>query len=776
MREQSLSEKLSREAEGALKLISEHINRDKLQLKPHISLSASACFENSRSKGGRVISFLQGWIHDYVQTAPSESRTGLTLFGAPYVKDKGIPLAYTMARKDRLDIRVATFLSSAFRDEMGTNTVMGTMFSGEDSRMGLEEAIFGLDQELPLQLLQYSIERAISRGYINRKPYFDPLDYLKPVSTVHILAKAHPVCEPGNKVRWVTMEESFMTVILQPFAHWMAGIFQSYEPLRSAFTRTYKAWDACVALQRQGIRNTENGIGTFDLTGASNNLNKEFLRLIGRWAIRTFAKEAHEIGFYSMSLDLLLRNREVRVYDREDGDLFQTIVCRNGVLMGNPGTKELLCMSSAVLHIVCTQEFRMARPPYTLVAGDDIILYCNKKFFMRLLEIHILYGNCINRSKTIFSLLCNFFAEEVILLDHKFVGCQKSPWEAGGDGLHVDNIKLRLLSPFGVQSIMSESTYKNPSIGKAGALHNVFSWFPCEAMKEVALNRFLRWMSDFIKDDPLVYMPRKLGGYGIPYTGDKTELLLRILDTVDPVYFRIFELISNKGVDYHSVLDFVLKRMASGNTVRGLLDPMQYELTAQYAALSVSSFFSDCRSFKSFADELQAKKTWTVSGKDIFRYIRNCGYMGYHDIADNLDRLTAFRIAFVAAAGHLPLEEFIPQRDSSLPSPSEVLTNFLEKEVKAYRVGGFAPELLNSTPESYLCFRKWLLGGMKDFPLRERQVFVPCAAIIDSLAGMRTPIPYVAPKEPIKGSVADFDVDPTIEGWVTQVVSLRRVN
>jgi hypothetical protein len=283
-------------------------------------------------------------------------------------------------------------------------------------------------------------------------------------------------------------------------------------------------------------------------------------------------------------------------------------------------------------------------------------------------------------------------------------------------------------------------------------------------------------MSDYIRDDPLIYMPRKLGGYGIPYTGNLCDLLSAIVDKVDPAYLRIFELVSDKEVDYHSYLDFVLKRMASGNTVRGLLDPMSYELTAQYSALAVSAYSSRCRYFNDFALKLQSKKTWKVSGKDIFRYIRQCGYMGYHDIADTLDRLTAFRIAFVAAAGHLPLEEFIPQRDSDLPTPSEVLTNFVEREVKAYRVGGFSPELLNTTTSSYWKFREWLLGGMKDIPLRERQVFVPAESVIDSLAGMRIPIPYVAPKVPVKGTVGDFDVDPTIEGWTTQVVSLRRVN
>jgi hypothetical protein len=556
----------------------------------------------------------------------------------------------------------------------------------------------------------------------------------------------------------------------------MAGIFQHFEPLRSAFTRTYKAWDACVALQRSGTRDHESGIGTFDLTGASNNLNKEFLRIIGRWAIREYANDRHEIDFYSLSLDLILRDREIRVYDREDGDLYKTIICTNGVLMGNPGTKELLTISSGVLHVICSRRLGYKIPPYTLIAGDDVILYARKHFFNLLLEIHRQFGNDINKSKTIFSSLCNFFAEEVILVDHKFVGCGKSPWEKGGDGLHVDNIKLRLLSPFGVQSLMSESTFKNPSIGKANALKNVFSWFPNQAMKDVAQNRFGRWMSDYIRDDPLIYMPRKLGGYGLPFKGNLCDLLTAIVDKVDPAYMRIFELVSDKEVDYHSYLDFVLKRMASGNTVRGLLDPMSYELTAQYGALAVSAYSSRCKYFRDFATELQAKKSWTISGKDIFRYIRQCGYMGYHDIADSLDRLTAFRIAFVAAAGHLPLEEFIPQRDSDLPTPSEVLTNFVEKEVKAYRVGGFSPELLNTTATSYWKFREWLLGGMKDIPLRERQIFVPAESITDSLAGMRIPIPYVAPKVPVKGTVGDFDVDPTIEGWTTQVVSLRRVN
>jgi hypothetical protein len=204
--------------------------------RPHISLSASACYDTTRKQGGRSIDFLRGWIKHYVTTHANEEVHDETWFGAPYITRPGIPKAYTMCRVQPLDERIEDFLTSAYRDEMGANTYLEALFSGAMSHHQLEEPVFGLDQELPLQMLQYSIEASIEAGYFQGKPY-GQLARIR-ATDKRIIARAHPVCEPGNKVRWVTMEQSFVTVFLQPLAHWLAGILSCYPALKSAFTRS----------------------------------------------------------------------------------------------------------------------------------------------------------------------------------------------------------------------------------------------------------------------------------------------------------------------------------------------------------------------------------------------------------------------------------------------------------------------------------------------------------------------------------------------------------
>jgi len=766
---------LATRVDRALGEISKFYAGRTIHKRPHISLNASGCLNTPREKGGRTVDFLKRFLDKYVRSHSTVNRKETTWFGAPYWCIDGYPKAYTMCRQNELDERIKWYLSSAFRSEWADGTPIDVMVGGEDAKIAIEEAIFGLDKELPLQFLQFAIEEAIYLGYFKGKPWYTPDDIIR-ATEKPVIARAHCVSEPGNKVRWVTMEDSVIGVILQPLAHWMANIFSQYPALWSAFNRSYKMWDACVALQRNGKPEDNFGFGVFDLTGASNNLNKNFLRLIGQWAIRNFESDPQTQWFLSTSLELMLRDREIWLYDQKDSEKVLTIICTNGIMMGNPGTKELLCMANAVCHVIASMELSMVNP-YTLIAGDDVFLYSSHKFHTYLLQVHMDMGNLINMQKTLFSNLCTFFCEEVAILFPDKIGCGKSPWEEGGtDGLHVDVIKLRLLSPFGVQSIQQESTFKNPAIGKAGALERVFSWFPHERMKWVAVRRYLHWMSDYIRDDPLVYLPRFLGGHGIPWLGEKKDLLRLIREHVPPEFFRIFSMVSGGEADYHSFVDYLFRRMASGNTVRGILDPMSYLLTAQYSALAVTSFYSEVRVFSSFAKELQSKKTYNLSSRDILRYIRSSGYMGYHDIADHVDRLTMIRIGFVVAAGHMPLEDYIPKKDKSLPTPLEVLTRFLREESKVLHIGGFSWSDLEPKVQDYLNFREWFLGDMKPFVLREKQLFVPNRAVEDSLAGMSIPLPYRPPLKPVKGSTADAAVDPEIEGYIAKVVSLSRVN
>jgi hypothetical protein len=764
--------------ERAMNVIVNFLKGKVLTPRPHISLSASACYSKSRAQGGRLFDFLGGWIEDFVRTPNSLEVRDVTLFGAPYVLEPGKPKCYTMCRSVPLDTEQENFLSSAFRDEMGTNTAMAVMFGGENSHIALEEPIFGLDPELPLQLLEYAVEQMFEAGYLTGRCY--GFDFSRTISHKRIRARAHPVVEPGNKVRWITMEQSFVTVFLQPLAHWYAGILSAYPSLYSAFNRSYKGWDVAVALERQTQRLENGGFGVFDLKGASNNLNKHMLREIGERIIREFSPDDQSRSFLLLSLGILLQDREIEVFlDEKDMDIHRVIICTNGILMGNPGTKELLCLVSAVIHIMTCQDLGYSQFPYSLIAGDDVFIYSTKRFFDLNIKNHVEFGNTVQTSKVFFSKICVFFTEEVLQYIEEAIGINRSPWENHEDlpeyrgGIHVDTIKLRLLSPFGLQSLMGDESYTNPAIGKANALHNVFRWFPNKSMQLVASTRFNQWMSSYIGGHPSVFLPKWMGGYGFPWLGTQEELATLLMRECNPAIFRIVALKLNVEEDYHPVIDFLTRRMATGNTVRGLLDPLPYLISSQYAYLAISAWGDLCRNYKDFFEELQSKKSYNVRSRDVIRYLHSQGYMGYHDIVDSLDRLTAIRIAMVASIGLLSVEDVIPSYDRRLPNPNEVLENFVQNELGYFNEASFNRHELEPSIDDISRFRDWVHAGIYDQPVNTHQVFIPKRALTDSLNGMTIPMPYTPNENPIKGSLADDD-RALIIGYIAKMVDIRR--
>jgi len=709
-----------------------------------------------------MISFLQQFIYEYVMKYSSVDVDQSTWFGAPYKCRVGMPKAYTMCRAVPLRKDIKYFLSSEFRTGEGSDTPISVMMAGEGSRKPIDEPIFGLDEELPLQFLQLAIELNIEAGYLPGPPFGDaPVCFGNPVL---IRARAHPVCEPGDKVRWVTMEESFVTVALQPLAHWLAGVVGRYKSLVSAFSRTYKAWDACVAMQRNVKTEPNYGFGTFDLTGASNQMSRQFAAIAGMTLICHFNPEGCVRRFLLALLHLMMADREIRVKDRENSKRFRTIICRNGLLMGNPGTKEFLCLESAVLHSMTIN--RLGDPVYyTLIAGDDVFVLSTKRFFEQLLKNHTEFGNIINLQKSMWSKVCAFYCEEAMHYVSSAFATGRAPWQGDYEkGLHVDVPKLRLLSPFGVQSVEQDPTYTNPAIGKAGALKHVFAWYPRKDVKWVLVRRFLRWMSDFINydyqknrsgSDPMVFLPRSLGGWDIPYLGDWEDLYQRIISRVQAGYFSVFSRIRSDEADYHSLIDILLRRMATGNSVRGILDPMSYLMTAQYAALGVYSYHDECKTFTDIEKIFRSRKSWEPRGRDIISFATNeLGLIGYHDIVENLDRQSALKVGFVVAAGHVPLRDVMPLRgeDGALPSPSQVLDRFFASEVPTYWRGVVDSSYFACSGDALVSFRTWLTGSREELLLRKKQMFIPREVMVNGLNGMSIPLPYRVPKHPVKGS------------------------
>jgi len=497
--------------------------------------------------------------------------------------------------------------------------------------------------------------------------------------------------------------------------------------------------------------------------------------------VTVFCNDKDAAFFLLQTGELLFSPRRIEVRRSFDDIEHAIILTTNGLMMGDPGTKEFLCLSSAIIHLMSFRE--LPYPPCNLIAGDDIIGLMTLKQHKRLLNMHVYFGNIINVSKAAWSKKIAWYCEEMISLIPTSIGVGKSSWQLDYElqDVHVDVVKLRLLSPFASVSMMQDELHKNPAIGKGNALVKVLNWYPRQEVKDYCLNRFTIWMSEFIKHDPLVYIPRIIGGYGLPYLGDRYKLFEEVLDLYGPTLIGVYGQLRHE-LTYHGAIDFLVRRMATGISVRGLLDPMTFLLSAQFANLAFAQFKNKCRNFSSFKDELQDGKSYEISNKDVLRYINSKGFLAYNQIAENLDRLTAMRVSIGVAAGFFELTEVIPEKRNYIPPPNEIFWKFFNEEVQE-RVwtADFKIKDLKVTPELFKEFRDWIIyEDCEAWVSPQRLLWIPREALIDSLNGMTVHLPYNPSIEtddnPVPGSIKDPDRAPGIGGNLSNIISVDRLH
>jgi hypothetical protein len=662
-----------------------------------------------------------------------------------------------MCRTSALDAKFQ-FLQSSFREEDAHGSLIDLLLSPLDSEKPLEEPYFGLDEALPHQLLQWSIEQCCIKGYLpSPATRWTPLQKAESGSfnRASIRAKAHFQPESGNKVRVLGCSEAAVTICLQPFAHWLEGVVSSYPSLRSAFKRSYKGWDFSVAIMRGSwMPSAKCGFSVFDLSGASNGLNTHFLRCFGQRIINKESNSPDQSFYLHQALELLLAPRLIEVRRNPSDTRYRVIHCTNGIHMGDPGTKEMLCIVSALLELMVFGF--TPNPPPAQVAGDDVIGCKTRVEHEAILAKHIQYGNVINRTKAQYSEILAWYCEEILRWVPQSIGCGKAPWQVDYKtrNIHLDVAKMRLLSPFSGTS-NDQASEKNPAYGKGDALWEFLQNIKRTKLVEFIRNTFFNWMSSFISDDPMKFLPRVCGGNNVPYVGNRQELFESIMATTGPIIATIYRKL-RYGTEPPPLYGVIVSRMASGNVTRGVIDPISFSLTAQFAAIAFAQFQGKTRTIESFLQELGKKKSYPVGHKDAIRYARAQGYLSYNDIIESLDRLTTIRVTMASAAGLININEILPSKNRRLLSPSEVLRQFVDEELPhSRRLYGASKSDFDLSPEDIMSFRAWILEGSPNFVAMQQQVWVPKDSVTDSLMGMKVDIPYRKPVREVPGSELD---------------------
>lgn len=742
---------------------------------PHISLTASASLGATREEGGRAIEACKVFVDKYVKQSAGQTFVSKTWFGAPYSLEEGTPPFYTMCRMTPLTTEVKEFLNSSFQAEFMPGKALYEAICGEeDSMQKLHEPIFGIDECLPYQILQLAIEQAIEEGFLDIEPYFSLSSFLKGFGDKPIEGKMHFISEPCDKVRALTIFPWWLNIIVQPFAHWLAGRLGRHPILNSSFTRTYKCWDFANILSVQNPNDLFDklGMGALDLTGATNGLRQEFTSECLKGFMEAFQLTREEEIFFSLCTNLLYRDRRVRLSVRS-GENFH--LWKDGHPMSDAGAKEILSLQNAVVHLMAVKLNSLNYIPLTLSAGDDVIVECSYKFFLGLIKTHNAVGNVVQGSKVIWTQNgIVFFCEEGL-----YLGCPRRHGKAlyqvkYEDRCHIDTIKLRLLTPYGVQSLNQNPEVKNPAIGKGAALARALDWSPYPVNSREARIRFFRGCANFLRSDPLGFLPRSVGGLGLPLPPNwsYSSLAEIVLGEVDSRFYFLVNSLKQGG--YHPVLDRLTSVMSSGGITRGLVDPFLFEIVGQYAAIAEKNFKSQCMSWNDLKNDLIQKgfEPEKIRNSDILKHAKRKNLKGWMQIAHDLDRVTLLRIAFTVADGQIDIEETICDPSAHRRWPSQVLNEFVERELPNH--AGTQDLFRECTTDMVIFTRDWIKNGFKpEIRGQMGSLFIPSAAIHDPTNGMRVAIPYRVP-DLISGDINDPFLEIS-EGYDAKILYLKRL-
>lgn len=396
-------------------------------------------------------------------------------------------------------------------------------------------------------------------------------------------------------------------------------------------------------------------------------------------------------------------------------------------------------------------------------------------------------GNVVKEEKTFFSGTYVPFCQGGLFLKNEMFFKKRLMHVDPSQTIVTDTILSRLLTPYGVESMMANPAAKNPVIGKGAALSAALKYYPRKDRAKIAIQLFHRNMGNLIPSDPMAYLPGELGGYALPHTIPKQDLYDRIIRDISPVFFPIFGMLVGGG-RVPIWLEFLLRDARMGVSARGLenptLDPMirEYEAAllnfAKVESYTFDELERDCRVF--FKEKL-GRDPLTVNDRDVRRYAKARGLMNSYEFAIHVDRSSSMRIFFLVANGTIPLEAAAPTRDR-IPSPSKILDGFRESEywmrVKydpfEKIIDLFKPERIQ---EGLNAFKTWFFGEQKPVNRCLGNIYLPKSSYRDSLNGMRVPIwTPRRPDEPyVKGSAEDPFFEPNQDLFIGTTVCIDRL-
>lgn len=424
----------------------------------HVSISNSACFENTRDFGGKrsfVLSCLRGWLLEL----PDKDDVWVLPTGESIIEKAGIPRWKTVKPPGMSE---ASDLPSGIRRSTGLLT---------------EDFVDGEQERVGFQLFSWAYQTLITDGFLDRNGQRTgrPL----PISRIAI-------GEPGCKVRIATKSKAAFIIYGQPFAHAMRELLEYHPSLRAGLGSGYQLFEWLKQLDRIP---THVMVGDFE--AATDHIQHRAGKIAMMELLRAINGDKNR--YAESFIDLLLSPRVIE----EDGIV---TITNSGCLMGEPGTKIVLTF----LALVANCYARGSPSKLFATAGDDQIDAADSA------EQLIKYAEASKITTMVPS------EEKWGIMTHFAVYCQQLLDIHIGDPKkgEIPVPKPRLLSSETKTGRGDNDT--NPSYGKASQFAKECEWSPFVEIKQAMTLMFLRNMRPFIEERPEVFLPREWGGLGLP--------------------------------------------------------------------------------------------------------------------------------------------------------------------------------------------------------------------------------------------------------------------
>jgi hypothetical protein len=712
----------------------------------HVSMSAMASYDGPRSIGGRATEFCKSFIRDYVQSVASEDLEGTTWFGTRYWTKTARPKFETMCREFPLKEVNYEFLVSNFESRFSLPF---------EPDYTIEEPIIGVDSQLGYQMLQHSLETGMAKGYILGPKWKIPGANIRLSIGKPPPVRFEAVGESGAKLRWISISEAWLNVILQPLGHELSSLLCKDPVLRSGFARTWKGYDFATDLHRQSEL-TE--LGPYyavqgDLEVATDNMTHRYVCI----ALKAYLHAAGRgTQFLYLLVDLLTSPRDV--YRR---GIYQ-FTTSSGILMGDPGTKSALAlMTRLARHIAYLRykdEFRPTRllnrqmivKPAWLVgrcAGDDFIEIGPLQYLRWLYRAHIMLGHKIGTY--MYTQRACRYCEETLFFKNKNLGQNIDIWKIPyNETIHVDALKVRVFSPCGKVCPGPNEDLKNPIIGKGQALTRKLPWltpnwsFLADSLK-------LRWISrmeDYMDlNDPYWFIPNRFGGTELPNPYSWDEIVYRILQ-VCPEYFMFTGLVIDGSAPYW--LTKALQAMASGGISRGSELNLKQSAHEGYVLSAEISGHRKTQDEIAILLEIEPKEFNNYSRAQRRNLAKRVGYITEYDLDNRIDKAWMIKSSFQRA--------FYGVGNYPIITKGRLPPYFMWEQLREISMSEMAAKLpqVNFQTEA-LKFCDFLNSYKR--PRETQHFYIEEVVLSRNFGALRTPLPgHIKDIACVRGSTADI--------------------